>query len=224
MAWILNLETASTNCSVSLYQGDTLVALREDRTPGYSHGEQLHLFIEEVLGAAGCDLGQLQAVAVSKGPGSYTGLRIGVAAAKGLCFALGIPLIAVETLKAMAAALRVSGGVLIPMLDARRMEVYSAVYDTELNRLRETKAEVLEPGSFSEYTDAGEVHLLGNGAEKCQGLLVHPAFKFHTEILPSAREMGPLAYAAFKAGRFEDLAYFEPFYLKDFIITRKKSS
>ncbi len=223
MAWILNLETASTNCSVSLYQGETLKALREDRTPGYSHGEQLHLFIDEVMATAGCDLGQLQAVAVSKGPGSYTGLRIGVAAAKGLCFALGIPLIAVATLRAMAAAVRVKEGVLIPMLDARRMEVYSAVYDMDLKPLRDTRAEVLTPESFSEFTNVSEVHLLGNGAEKCRELLKHPAFRFHTDVLPSAREMGPLAFEAYSAGRFEDLAYFEPFYLKDFIVTRKKS-
>lgn len=223
MAWILNLETASTNCSVSLYRGEKLMALREDRSPGYSHGEQLHLFIEEVIQEAGIELGQVQAVAVSKGPGSYTGLRIGVAAAKGLCFSLGIPLIAVETLRAMAAAVSADKGVLIPMLDARRMEVYSAVYDLELNPLRETRAEVLNPESFSEYTDVPEVHLLGNGAEKCRELLKHPAFRFHTDVLPSAREMGPLSYEAYRAGRFEDLAYFEPFYLKDFIVTKKKS-
>lgn len=222
MAWILNLETASVNCSVSLFEGGALRSYREDRSPEYTHGELLHLFIEEVLQEAGLSANQLQAVAVSKGPGSYTGLRIGVAAAKGLCFALDIPLIALPTLRIMAQAAPVKEGVLIPMLDARRMEVYSAVFDAHMQPLRETRAEILAENSFEEFLTGPRVHLLGSGAAKCKGLLTDAAFCFHPEVLPSSLEMGPLAFEAFREGRFEDIAYFEPYYLKDFIPTGKK--
>jgi tRNA threonylcarbamoyladenosine biosynthesis protein TsaB len=222
MAWILNLETASVNCSVSLFEGGALRSYREDRSPEYTHGELLHLFIEKVLQEAGLSANQLQAVAVSKGPGSYTGLRIGVAAAKGLCFALDIPLIALPTLRIMAQAAPVKEGVLIPMLDARRMEVYSAVFDAHLQPLRETRAEILAENSFEEFLTGPQVHLLGSGAAKCEGLLTDAAFRFHPEVLPSSLEMGPLAFEAFREGRFEDIAYFEPYYLKDFIPTGKK--
>ncbi|MFM1878528.1 MAG: hypothetical protein RLZZ241_1394 [Bacteroidota bacterium] len=222
MALILSIETASVNCSVSLFQDNQLIAFREDRSPDYTHGEKLHLFIEDVLKQARILPAQLNAVAVSKGPGSYTGLRIGVSAAKGLCFALGIPLISIPTLLIMARSLPNADGVLIPMLDARRMEVYAAVYDAELNLLQSTWAEVLDINSFAEYRNRGIVHLLGSGAEKCQGLFTDRVFKFHPEILPSSLEMGSLAYEAYSDKKFEDVAYFEPFYLKDFIVTVKK--
>jgi len=222
MAWILNLETASVNCSVSLFEGNELRSYREDRSPEYTHGERLHVFITEVLQEAGLATHRLQAIAVSKGPGSYTGLRIGVAAAKGLCFALDIPLIALPTLRIMAQAAPVQEGVLIPMLDARRMEVYSAVFDADMQPLRETRAEILTEDSFAQYLTGPPVHLLGSGAAKCRGLLQDPAFCFHPEVLPSSLEMGALAFEAFRESRFEDLAYFEPFYLKDFIPTGKK--
>ena len=221
MAWILNLETASTNCSVALYEGTQLRALREDPSPGYSHGELLHIFMEEALAEAGVNKEKLDAVAVSKGPGSYTGLRIGVASAKGLCFSLDIPLIALPTLKVLAAGAGIREGLCIPMLDARRMEVYSAVMDPELNFVRETRAEILTPDSFADYSKQGPLTLVGNGAEKARELLTDPVFRFQPDIQPSARFMGPMAYAAYKAKSFEDLAYFEPYYLKDFIATRK---
>ena len=221
MAWILNLETASTNCSVALYEGSQLRALREDPSPGYSHGELLHVFIQEVLSEAGVGADALDAIAVSKGPGSYTGLRIGVASAKGLFFSLEVPLIALPTLKVLAAAAGIKEGLSIPMLDARRMEVYSAVLNTELEYVRETEAEILTPDSFAAYKDQGPLTLVGSGAEKARELLSDPVFRFQPEIQPSARFMGPMAYAAFEAGSFEDLAYFEPYYLKDFIATRK---
>ena len=223
MARIINLETASTNCSVSIYEGKQLLALKEDPSPEYTHGELLHVFMEEALKEAGLGPGELDAVAVSKGPGSYTGLRIGVAAAKGLCFALDLPLIAVPTLESMAAQLRVPSGVLIPMLDARRMEVYAAVYDSGHNEVGPTRAEIINEASFSRWAGEGPVHLLGNGAEKCRGVLTHPNFRFHPEIQPSARELGLLAAERYKKGQIENLAYFEPFYLKDFIVTKKKS-
>ena len=143
MARIISLETASTNCSVSVYQGSELLAIREDPSPDYTHGELLHVFMDEAMREAGLHWADLEAVAVSKGPGSYTGLRIGVAAAKGLCFALGIPLIAVETLKSMAFQFKGAEGVLIPMLDARRMEAYVAVFDAEHKQIGPTRAEII---------------------------------------------------------------------------------
>jgi tRNA threonylcarbamoyladenosine biosynthesis protein TsaB len=222
MARIISLETASTNCSVSVYDGDVLLALREDPSPAYTHGELLHVFMEEAMSEAGLQWSALQAVAVSRGPGSYTGLRIGVAAAKGLCFSLGIPLIAVETLRSMAFQLQGATGVLIPMLDARRMEAYVAVFDARHHQIGPTRAEVITPDSFSSWASKGPVHLLGNGAAKCRGLLTHPNFHFHTELQPGSREIGLLAAGDFQAGRFEDVAYFEPLYLKDFILPPKK--
>ncbi len=223
MARILSLETASTNCSVSIYDGDVLLALREDPSPSYTHGELLHVFMDEALTEAGLKGSDLQAIAVSKGPGSYTGLRIGVAAAKGLCFALGIPLIAVETLKSMACQFQDASGVLIPMLDARRMEAYVAVFDTKHTQIEPTRAEVITSESFSKWVEQGPVHLLGNGVDKCRDLLKHPNFHFHTEIQPRSQEVGLLAKRRFEAGLFEDVAYFEPFYLKDFILQKKNA-
>ncbi|MBC2838801.1 tRNA (adenosine(37)-N6)-threonylcarbamoyltransferase complex dimerization subunit type 1 TsaB [Robiginitalea sp. SC105] len=222
MAWILNIETASTNCSVALFEGTHLRALREDPSPGYSHGELLHVFIGEVLTEAGIAGTTLEAVAVSKGPGSYTGLRIGVASAKGLCFALGIPMIALPTLSVLAAGAQVSDGLLIPMLDARRMEVYSAVLDMEGNEVRETRAEILDAGSFREFRGRGPLHLIGSGASKGREVLGNEPFIYHADLQPSAQQMGPMAHRAFLSGQFEDLAYFEPYYLKDFIGTLKK--
>lgn len=221
MAWILSIETASVNCSVSIFQGNSLKSFREDPSPEYTHGELLHIFIDEALKEANIQPHQLSAVAVSKGPGSYTGLRIGVSAAKGLCFALGIPLISLPTLLVLGKALSNPEGILIPMLDARRMEVYSAVYDANLNSIRETRAEILNEDSFSDYLQSKVVHLLGSGASKCQELFKRPNFEFHPELMPSSLNMGELAFKAFNEKHFEDLAYFEPYYLKDFIATQK---
>jgi tRNA threonylcarbamoyladenosine biosynthesis protein TsaB len=223
MARIINLETASTNCSVSIYEGNRLLALREDPSPEYTHGELLHVFMEQALKEAELRVSDLDAVAVSKGPGSYTGLRIGVAAAKGLCFALDLPLIGVPTLESMASQLQIESGVLIPMLDARRMEVYAAVYDSLRKEVAPAWAEIITEDSFATWAKAGPVHLLGNGAEKCRGVLNHPNFHFHTDIQPSSRELGLLAAKRHEKGQIEDLAYFEPFYLKDFIAIKKKS-
>lgn len=194
-----------------------MVALCEDRSPGYTHGERLHVFMASALEQAGIGASDLQAIAVSKGPGSYTGLRIGVSAAKGLCFALGIPLLALPTLKVMAEAAPDLEGLRIPMLDARRMEVYAAVFDTHGRSIRETRAEIVTENSFEEFLSDGPIHLLGSGADKCREVLLNPTFHFHPEILPSAREMGPLSFEKYTAGVFEDLAYFEPYYLKDFM-------
>lgn len=223
MPLILNLETATTNCSVSVATNGNLLAIKEHDTPNYSHSEQLHIFIQDVLKEAEIEFSNLDAIAVSKGPGSYTGLRIGVSAAKGLCFSLDVPLISIPTLKSMAHQAKSEGiDFVIPVLDARRMEVYSAVFDQGINPIRETKAEIIDGNSFSEFVDKGKVLLLGNGAEKCKELLLHPNFSFDTALVPSAREMATLSHKKFEAGEFENVAYFEPYYLKDFILQKKK--
>jgi tRNA threonylcarbamoyladenosine biosynthesis protein TsaB len=225
MGLILNLETATTNCSVSLVRDGAILALKEQDTPNYSHSEQLHVFIEKCLDEAGCNLNELDAVAVSKGPGSYTGLRIGVSAAKGLCFALSIPLIAIATLKSMASQIKASEGeLIIPVLDARRMEVYAAVFDSELNEVRGTKAQIIDEDSFEAYSQNKRTYIVGSGAEKIKKALDRPNFLFKTDIVPSAKEMALLSQIKFAQKEFEDVAYFEPYYLKDFILQKKKTS
>ena len=221
MALILQLETASTNCSVSLADNGKLLASREHNSASYSHSEQLHVFIGQVLAEAGVEAGDLHAIAVSKGPGSYTGLRIGVSSAKGLCFALGIPLISTRTLKGMALQKKIEEGTVIPMLDARRMEVYAAVFNAELKELQPEMAVILTPDSFVEYADKGPVHLVGSGATKCREILTHPNFHIDDTIVPSSKTISEEAYLKYQAGEFEDVAYFEPFYLKDFILQTK---
>lgn len=223
MALILNLETATTNCSVSLAREGRIIALEEDNSPGYSHAEKLHEFIEKVLQQAALELDALDAVAVSKGPGSYTGLRIGVSAAKGLCYSLGVPLLSVATLDSLGAQVSTENGVIIPLLDARRMEVYSKVLDSAWNEIRETRAEVVDENSFSAYAEEMEVHLVGSGAEKCRDILPEGTFHYHPEAYPSAREMSGLSWRKYQAGQFEDVAYFEPYYLKDFVAHKKKA-
>lgn len=225
MAILLNLETATTNCSVSLSKDEQIIALKENNAENYSHSEQLHIFIKEALQEASLSFSDLDAVAISKGPGSYTGLRIGVSAAKGLCFALDIPLISIPTLESMAHQIKLQvGETVIPVLDARRMEVYSCVYDAGHQEIRETRAEIIDEGSFAEYVSTSKVYLIGSGAEKCRGVLEHSNFQFDATIVPSAREMAPLAFEKFRAKQFEDVAYFEPYYLKDFVIQSKKKA
>tara|TARA_R110001632_G_scaffold150757_1_gene268233 strand:- start:1608 stop:2300 length:693 start_codon:yes stop_codon:yes gene_type:complete len=220
---ILCLETATTNCSVALSFEGKQIALKEDYDVKYSHAERLHKYIEEVLAFAKAVKEDLSAIAISKGPGSYTGLRIGVSAAKGLCFALDIPLISIPTLQSLALQVNPAPNELvIPMLDARRMEVYSAVYDAHNNAARDTQAEILEPSSFTSYLDQGKVSFIGNGVPKFSEICEHPNAVFIEGKLPSAAQMCDLAYQKFTAGDFEDVAYFEPYYLKDFIAGKPK--
>lgn len=222
MATILHLETTTTNCSVCLAQGGRKLATREHASAQYSHAEELHPFILEVLQSAKVNMANLDAVAVSKGPGSYTGLRIGVSAAKGICYALDIPLISVSTLKAMARQVSANEGYVIPLLDARRMEVYSAIYDHANAEVRETQAEVISEDSFRAYLNAGSCTLMGPGASKCKTVIQHENATFITDALPSAREMVVLAWEKWQQKDFENVAYFEPYYLKDFVTTVKK--
>ena len=223
MAKILSIETATTNCSVSLSETGKLVVLQEDQGKNYSHAERLHVYIQQAMTDSGWKLSDLDGIAVSKGPGSYTGLRIGVSAAKGLCYAADLPLISIPTLQSLAVQLRNTAEVIVPMLDARRMEVYSAVYNGQGEELRSTDAEILDEYSFSDLLKAGRVSFIGNGVAKWQQLCHHVNASFHPEILPSAKEMAALAYEKWKAQQFEDVAYFEPYYLKDFIAGKKSS-
>ncbi len=194
---------------------------KEIAEQGYSHAEKLHVFIEDILKETGVSVQDLKAIAVSKGPGSYTGLRIGVSTAKGLCYALGIPLISVDTLQVLAKQVAVENGLIVPMLDARRMEVYSAVFDANHNKIMEVQAEVLTENSYAEITEA--VYFIGDCQEKCKTVLTKNNFNFLPEIVfPSANEMSSLSYEKFAATEFEDVAYFEPFYLKDFLIAKPK--
>ena len=217
MALILCLETATTNCSVGIAKDGRLLTLKEDNSKNYSHAEKLHVFINEALSDADISAEDLDAIAVSKGPGSYTGLRIGVSSAKGLCYSLDIPLISVPTLDLLAYKLKGEQGIFISMLDARRMEVYSAVYDSEINQLRDTQAQILEETSFQEYLERSKVHFIGNGVSKFEDICSHPNAVFHKEQYPSAREMAEIAELKHQISDTEDVAYFEPYYLKDFI-------
>ena len=217
MALILCLETATTNCSVGLAKDGKLLSLKEDNSKNYSHAEKLHVFIDEVFEETGISAKDLDAIAISKGPGSYTGLRIGVSTAKGLCYSLDIPLISVPTLDLLAQNLKKEKGIFISMLDARRMEVYSAVYNSDFEQIRDTRAQVLDESSFEEYLEKSEVHFIGNGVEKFEEICKNPNAVFHKQVFPSAREMAEIAELKYKKSDIEDVAYFEPYYLKDFI-------
>ncbi|MBV7269774.1 tRNA (adenosine(37)-N6)-threonylcarbamoyltransferase complex dimerization subunit type 1 TsaB [Winogradskyella luteola] len=223
MALVLNIETATTNCSVSLSKdGETLV-LKEDHTAGYSHAETLHVFIDKVFKTAGIEPSKIDAVAVSKGPGSYTGLRIGVSSAKGLCFALNKPLIAISTLESLAHQVNIDNGFIVAMLDARRMEVYSVIYNSNHELQRGIEAEVLTEESYANILSEKKIYFIGNGVEKTKNLIKHPNAIFIDEKLPSANEMSALAELKYKKSDTEDVAYFEPYYLKDFIALKKKN-
>ncbi len=219
---ILNIETSTTNCSVSLSNDRETLVLKEDNSANYSHAETLHVFIKEVFEQAQISNAEIDAVAVSKGPGSYTGLRIGVSTAKGLCYALGKPLIAVPTLHSLAYQVTDVEGYIVPMLDARRMEVYSAVFNSDHVQTRDTEAQILDTQSFSKYLDQSLVHFIGNGVEKTKTLIKHPNARFIENKLPSANEMRFISHYKNKISDIEDVAYFEPYYLKDFVAIKPK--
>ena len=223
MAFILNIETATTNCSVSLSKEGKTIVLKEDNDKSYSHAERLHVYIDEVLKEANINSNKLDAISVSKGPGSYTGLRIGVSAAKGLCFALDKPLISIPTLDALAHQVKMDDGIIVSMLDARRMEVYSAIYDSNYNEIRETQAQILDETSFNDYLEQGKVYFIGNGVEKTKTLINHTNAIFIEDKLPSANDMSLLADTKYKKNYTEDIAYFEPYYLKDFVALKPNS-
>ena len=221
MSFILNIETATKNCSVSIAKNGETIICKEIAEEGYSHAEKLHVFIEEIIIETGISVHDLAAVAVSQGPGSYTGLRIGVSAAKGLCFALNIPLIAVDTLQTLASQAKVTEGKIISMLDARRMEVYSAIYNADLEIERPILAEVIDENSFKDFTET--IYFVGDCAEKCKLVLSNENFIFLEDVkYPSAAAMSKIIYDKYQKSDTVDVAYFEPYYLKDFMITPSK--
>ncbi|WKL47359.1 tRNA (adenosine(37)-N6)-threonylcarbamoyltransferase complex dimerization subunit type 1 TsaB [Flavobacterium pectinovorum] len=217
MSFILNIETATKNCSVSIAKNGETILCKEIAEEGYSHAEKLHVFIEEIIAEAKISVQDLAAIAVSQGPGSYTGLRIGVSAAKGLCFALNIPLIAVDTLQTLASQAKVSEGKIIPMLDARRMEVYSEIFNANLEIEREILAEVIDENSFKDFTET--IYFVGDCAEKCKSVLTKENFVFLEDIkYPSASAMSKISFDKYQISDTVDVAYFEPYYLKDFMM------
>jgi tRNA threonylcarbamoyladenosine biosynthesis protein TsaB len=221
LSYILNIETATKNCSVALAKEGKTILSKEIAEEGYSHAERLHVFIEEIIQESVITFNDLSAIAVSQGPGSYTGLRIGVSAAKGLCYALNIPLIAVDTLQVLASQARVSEGLIVPMIDARRMEVYSAIFNPNLENQRATAAEIITENSFEDFQET--LYFVGDCAEKCQSVLTKGNFIFlENTKYPSAKEMSMLSFIKFKKSDTVDVAYFEPYYLKDFMITISK--
>ncbi|WP_062056501.1 tRNA (adenosine(37)-N6)-threonylcarbamoyltransferase complex dimerization subunit type 1 TsaB [Aquimarina longa] len=218
MSYILCIETSTTNCSVALTNCNQVIELEEDYDSTYSHAERLHNFIDKVVRRAGISLKDLSAVAVSKGPGSYTGLRIGVSAAKGLCYALDIPLLSIPTLDSLALQIpKDKDSYIISMLDARRMEVYSKVFSGVHEEVRETKAEILTETSFEQYLLEKKVYFIGNGVEKFAKICKSANAAFIQNKLPSANEMAMLSYPKFLENDFEDVSYFVPYYLKDFV-------
>lgn len=225
MTTILQIETATRVCSAALAVDGRTVAIKELTAPNI-HAGSLTLFIEEVMHMASLSYSDLDAVAVSKGPGSYTGLRIGVSTAKGLCFALDKPLIAVDTLKMMAMgflhAQENYKGLICPMIDARRMEVFTGLYDTSLAEILPVSAKIIDGESYQAELEAHEITFIGDGAFKCAGLILSANAHFSGDNFNSAGHMGELAFEAFKSNHFEDVAYFEPYYLKDFVITTPK--
>lgn len=223
---ILYIETAGTVCSVALSANDTVLGFRHDNN-GRAHAQQLSVFIDDLLSDTGINYTDLQAVAVSKGPGSYTGLRIGVATAKGICFGTDIPLIAVDSLLSLTYVLKqqhhfADSVLYCPMVDARRMEVYTAVFNTRMERVMDTQALIIDESSFADLLKNNKVVFFGDGAEKCKDIICHPNAQFITTLQASATGMIDEAIKAYTANRFEDVAYFEPFYLKDFVVTQSK--
>ncbi len=229
MGRILLIETATQVCSAAVSDGGKVLAIKESREQ-LSHSGQLTVFIEEVMAQAGLHYSQLDSVAVSMGPGSYTGLRIGISAAKGICYAMDKPLIGIGTLESLANGLIHSGEVqlkknhlICPMIDARRMEVYMALFDADGRKVKETDAVVLDQNTFSGFPEDQIIWVVGDGAAKCRSLYTHqPQIRILDDFLPSSGYMASLAEKAHNSGSFADTAYFEPFYLKDFVAALPK--
>ena len=220
--YLLHIETATTNCSVAVSRGKELLYCKESNSPDFRHSDYLHLFIEEALSNAQINIKVLDGVGVSMGPGSYTGLRIGVSSAKGICFANDIPLMAINSLTVMAQQCQLNeAAVLLPMIDARRMEVFTMPLDQNYTPLDETKAMIISMETIDELPQGRKV-IFGSGAEKCKALFKGEDFQFRDDIeTPSAKDMVPLIAEKYAQKKFEDVAYFEPYYLKDFYTSPK---
>ena len=227
MACILHIETSTVVCSVALSEDGAILFTKED-FDGPQHAVTLGVFVDEVLSMADSHAKPIDAVALSCGPGSYTGLRIGASMAKGICYGRNLPLIALPTLKVMSVPILLmdelpEDALLCPMIDARRMEVYAAIYDRALNPVKEVSADIITADSYAEYLREHPVYFFGNGAAKCKEIITHQNARFIDDIQPLARWMFPLADRAFLDGTFQDVAYFEPFYLKEFVATVAKN-
>ncbi len=222
---ILHIETSSKNCSVSISDGEKLLCVCEEVSENYKQSESLHTFVEWALEGAEITLKDLDAVSLGMGPGSYTGLRIGASSAKGFCYGLKIPLIAVNSMETMIEPfLDQNFDYIIPVLDARRMEVYTAVFDGDSGKmLAETEAKILDETSFQEFKDK-KVIFVGDGASKAKEILQLPEAEFNENIYPSAKYLVKKATDKFNNSQFEDVAYFEPFYLKEFQGVKKKKA
>ena len=225
MSIILHIETSTNVCSVALSENGSCL-FSKSNAEGMNHAALLSVFIAEALEVLKSDEKKLDAVAVSSGPGSYTGLRIGVSTAKGLCYGYGIPLIAVSTLEVLTAQALQSvsdqNALYCPMIDARRMEVYAAFYNADLEIKREISADIIDSNSYADMLDKQPVYFFGNGAEKCKSTLTHPNARFIDNLVPLAENMISFAEKAFADNNFVDVAYFEPFYLKEFQTTTPK--
>lgn len=224
MALLLSIESSTTVCSVALHQSGQLLASKENHIP-QSTASALMPMVDEVCKQAAKTPSDLQGVIISEGPGSYTGLRIGVATAKGICFTLQIPLVAINTLYLLAYQFKKTNSVLnnallCPMLDARRMEVYCMLLDNQLNVVRPTEAKVIDTTSFQEELAHQSIHFFGNGATKCKEAINHPGAHFQEGLIPLAQSLGELGFEKFTTGHTEDLSHFEPYYLKDFMIRK----
>lgn len=227
MSCILHIESATEGCSVAVSEEGELLFFKEDHTE-HNNAVTLGVFVDEALSLIDSRGLEMTAVAVSEGPGSYTGLRIGVSMAKGICYSRNARLIAVPTLSLLCVPLLLGdeipeNALLCPMIDARRMEVYSTIYDRALNEVRGTRADIVDADSYREYLDRGPVCFFGNGAAKCRECIQHPNAIFVDGIRPLAKWMFPLAEKSLLQEKFEDVAYFEPFYLKDFIALKPKN-
>lgn len=225
MAFLLSIETSTTVCSVALHENDKLISVLEFHQE-YSHASKLASLVDHVVKLAGISLKDLSGVAFASGPGSYTGLRIGASLAKGLCYALDVPLITVGTLDVLACRVKpfnLSDAFLCPMLDARRMEVYCQIFDHDLTPMGPVSSEIIGEESFFEFLEIKPVIFFGSGALKCTDVISHANAKFLLDVHPSAVELGALAFNKFEKNSFEDLLQFVPFYLKEFLIKKKIS-
>ena len=227
MSCILHIETSTSACSVAVSEDGQNIFKKED-LKGPSHAVQLGVFVDEALSFADSHALPLDAVAVSCGPGSYTGLRIGVSMAKGICYGHNLPLIGLPTLKVQCVPVLLyheelpDDALLCPMIDARRMEVYAAIYDRALNTVRDIAADIVDENSYIEFLDKQPVYFFGDGASKCKEKITHPNAHFIDNIRPLAGMMFPLAEKAIAEKDFKDVAYFEPFYLKEFVASKPK--
>ena len=227
MSCILNIETSTDVCSVAISDNGQVIFNKEDHS-GPNHAVKLGVYVDEALSFIDAHGISLEAVAVSCGPGSYTGLRIGVSMAKGICYGRDVKLISIPTLELMAVPVLLGehpaeeDALIVPMLDARRMEVYAKVMDRALKEVRPIQADIVDADTYKEYLDRGTVYFFGNGAEKCMEVINHPNARLVKGIEPLAKNMAPLAEKRFVEGKFEDVAYFVPFYLKDFVAKMPK--